>query len=472
VGKNQFKDISDFAFRNRLKRWVFLLLPSRISVWLFRRLLDHDIERNSLSAAKFLVDAQKIYPSKFFLLLPKFLRFALRLAQTNLPNSYLQLFINSVAETRRNPAKRKLIAERIYAHTLSLDHRHSSAHGWKLISLALTGFGFVRAGTVARKYCLEAALREIMNGTASSRTLHLAIMGLLEARRFDEAIDCIESHRSEFDANSTDVLYGDYLALVGKRFQNLTTSKSDTASLNDNILGELLTDKSVALVATGEIKTFSGEDIDQHDTVARIKFQGFDIMPKSEFSGSRCDLTFYTEDLVDKFVTKSVSDPTYFEFLEDVKLIVLKQTNKVQIGKVPVRNMKTRAPTFMTTATSGTLFLFDILRHQPKKVKLFGFNYYTERQVYNSALLDFYKKSNAYADIGLPKNWFDLSSHQKASATIARGFIPHDPRSDFLLVKNLYELSGLIDGTPEVLEILNLTADEYDARLEEMLGDW
>ena len=48
----------------------------------------------------------------------------------------------------------------------------------------------------------------------------------------------------------------------------------------------------------------------------------------------------------------------------------------------------------------------------------------------------------------------------------------NDLKSDFLLVKNLYELSGLIDGTPEVLEILNLTADQYDARLEEMLGDW
>ncbi|MFM8453241.1 MAG: hypothetical protein ACKOAQ_10375, partial [Acidimicrobiaceae bacterium] len=69
-------------------------------------------------------------------------------------------------------------------------------------------------------------------------------------------------------------------------------------------------------------------------------------------------------------------------------------------------------------------------------------------------------------------NWFKFSSDRKNSAIIAAGFVSHDPRSDFLLVKNLYELSGLIDGTPEVLEILNLTADEYDQRLEEMLGDW
>ena len=472
MGKKQFKDTSDFAFRNRLKRWVFLLLPNGVSVWLFRRLLDHDIERNSLFAAKFLVDAQKLYPTKYFLLLPKFLRFSLRLTQTNLPNTFLRQFVNSVAEIRRNPAKRKLISERIYAHTLSLDHQQSSAHGWKLISLALTGFGFIRAGTVARKYCLNAALQEVLDGKANSRTLHLAISGLLEYRRFDEAIQLIESHASNPDSRSPTDTYGDYLELMGLRRPNFAINKLATVTPKDDVTCELITDKSIALVATGEINSLSGENIDRHDTVARVKFQGFDIMPKSEFSGSRCDLTFYTEDLVDKFVTKSGSDRTYLDFLKDVKLIVLKQSQAAQLGNVPVRSMETRAPTFMTTATSGTLFLFDILRHQPKRVKLFGFNYYTERQVYNSALLDSYKKSNAYADIGLPKNWFDLSSHQKASATIASGFIPHDPRSDFLLVKNLYELSGLIDGTPEVLEVLNLTADEYDARLEEMLGDW
>jgi hypothetical protein len=245
---------------------------------------------------------------------------------------------------------------------------------------------------------------------------------------------------------------------MGKRRPNFATSKSSSATLKNDVSRELLTDKSVALVASGEIVTSSGEDIDRQDTVARVKFHDFDTMSNTEFSGSRCDLTFYSRYEVDNFVTKSKSDPTYLNFLKSVKLIVVKQRDKVQISDIPVRNVEVRAPTFLTTATSGTLFLFDILRHLPKKVKLFGFNFYSKRQVYNPALLDFYK--------------IDLSSHQRTSAYIANGFIAHDPRSDFLLVKNLYELSGLIDGTPEVLEILNLTADEYDARLEEMLGDW
>jgi hypothetical protein len=472
VKTKPFKEISDFAVQNKLKRLVFLLAPNLISTWAFGKFLKPDQQHSSLQAAKFLVDAQKIYSARFFYFLPKFLSFALQIAETNLPNTYLQLLRKSVVASRRNPIQRRLIAGRVLAATTNLKIQQSSAHGWKLISLALTGFGFIRAGTVARKYCLEAALQEILDGKANSRTLHLAIGGLLECRRFDEAIHLIESHASNPNSRSSADTYGDYLELMGQRRPKLLTNKLTQTAPSDDTMSDLITGKSVALVATGEIKTHSGEEIDRHDTVARVKFQGFDIMPKSEFSGSRCDLSFYTEDLVDKFFTKSGSDLSYLDFLKDVKLIVLKQPQAAPLGTVPVRNLETRAPTFMTTATSGTLFLFDILRRQPKRVKLFGFNYYTERQIYNSALLDFYKKSNAYADIGLPKNWFDLSSHQKASATIASGFIPHDPRSDFLLVKNLYELSGLIDGTPEVLEILNLTADQYDARLEEMLGDW
>jgi hypothetical protein len=472
VRNKPFKEISDFAVQNKLKRLVFLLTPNPISTRVFRKLLKPDQQHSSLIAAKFLVDAQKVYSSRYFYLLPKFLGFALQLADTNLPKPYLRLVTKSVIASRRNPINRELISSHILVTTKSLQEQQSTAHGWKLISLALTGFGFIRAGTVARNYCLDAALREIAARKANGRTVDLAIKGLLESRRFDEAIQLIESHASDLKTSSTDNSYGDYLELMGQRRPNLRTQKVTNVAPTEDLMRDLITKKTVALVATGELKSYSGPDIDRQETIARVKFQGFDIMPKPEFSGSRCDLSFYTEDLVDKFVAKSESDPSFLSFLKTLKLIVVKQKSSDKFSEIPVRNMELRAPTFLTTATSGTLFMFDILRHQPKKVKLFGFSYYTERQVYNSALLDYYKHSDAYAEIGLPKNWFDLSSHQKASATIASGFIPHDPRSDFLLVKNLYELSGLIDGTPEVLEILNLTADEYDARLEEMLGDW
>ncbi|NBO67530.1 MAG: hypothetical protein EBV40_01745 [Actinobacteria bacterium] len=254
--------------------------------------------------------------------------------------------------------------------------------------------------------------------------------------------------------------------------QLLKDSEQITKSKNEIIYENLIRNKSVALVATAEIGSESGYEIDSMDTVARVKFQGLAIMPNKKFAGTRCDISLYTEDLVKKFITKSKNDPQYLNFLKSTKIIVLKQKSEVQIDNIHTRNLGYWAPTFLTTATSGTLFIFDIARKSPSKIKLFGFNFYTQRNLYNSALLKFYENQGSLRDIGLPKNWFKFSSVRKNSAIIAAGFLSHDPRSDFLLVKNLYELSGLIDGTPEVLEILNLTADEYDARLEEMLGDW
>ena len=134
--------------------------------------------------------------------------------------------------------------------------------------------------------------------------------------------------------------------------------------------------------------------------------------------------------------------------------------------------MRSWPPTFLTTGTSGTLALFEILRQSPKIVKLFGFDFYSIRQQYNTELLQLYQSLEFTYKNELPSNEFNFEVSQLGSAKIALALVSHDLKSDFLLVKNLYELSGLIDGTPEVLEILNLTADEYDERLEEMLGDW
>ena len=116
------------------------------------------------------------------------------------------------------------------------------------------------------------------------------------------------------------------------------------------------------------------------------------------------------------------------------------------------------------------MLLFETLRFTPNNIKLFGFDFYTNRQIYNHALMDRYKSSSN--PDGADRRSHSWSGDSFSIHSVARSHISHDLKSDFLLVKNLYELSGLIDGTPEVLEILNLTADEYDERLEEMLGDW
>ena len=463
---------SDYSTDARLKRWIFLLLPTRLSVFLFRKLVDQNRERNTIEAAKFLVDTNNIYPTRFYFLIDKFLRFSLALGDVKLPKSYVSEVINSLKETRRDPSRRRAACDQILNTTSKLSPRQTSAHGWKLVSLALSGLGFIRAGTIARSYCLAAALSEVSSGNATSRTTSLAIKGLLESRKFDEARQLIESHALSIGALTADETYSDYLALLKQRRPEVRIESPVVESEVERLFSSLVTGKSIALVAPGVIENEYGQEIDSHDTVFRVKFNGRSAMPDEKYVGRRCDITSHNSDLLTLAKLNKIDSNTSISDAPDLKLIVAKKGEFGTIDGVPVRSMLGWPPTFLTTATSGTLALFEILRFVPIKMKMFGFDFYTTRQQYNTELLKLYQSRNFTMANRLPSNEFNFESTQSGSAKVALALISHDLKSDFLLVKNLYELSGLIDGTPEVLEILNLTADEYDLRLETMLGDW
>ena len=463
---------SDYSRSAITKRWVFLLLPTRLSVFLFRTFIDNNRERNTLEAAKFseLVVLNFGNP-RFFL--RRAIRFPLTLSGINLQN-LTDCFQTALISCRKNPVQRKERSALMRGFIDQTSYRDLNSIQWKLLSLTLTGTGFISAGTSARKKCLIAAITEIRSGSRSSRASQLALTGLIERRYFCAARSLIKRLQPFANSRHTFSIYSELIDLLERSSTKPQMSKTFYAdySSTEKKFTELISGKTVAVVGTAEITSLSGAEIDSFQTRARVKYQGRNVMPDSKFAGRECDVSFYTEDLLKKFLILSRDNPNEIEFLTELQLIVGKTKTKMAFKQIDVRNLPVYAPTFISTATSGTLFVYDIARLSPRNIKLFGFNFYTHRNTYNKALFDFYEESNSLRDIGLPKNWFDFKSERKRSAIIASGFVSHDPRSDFLFVKNLYELSGLIDGTPEVLEILNLTADEYDMRLEEMLGDW
>jgi hypothetical protein len=289
---------SDYSTDARLKRWIFLLMPSRLSVFLFRKVVDQNRERNSIEAAKFLVDTNNIYPTRFYFLIGKFLRFSLTLGDASLPKSYISEVITSLKETRRNPSRRRSACDQILNATSKLSPQQTSAHGWKLVSLALSGLGFIRAGTIARNYCLTAALSEVSSGNATNRTTNLAIKGLLESRRFDEARQLIESHASSSNALIADETYSDYLALLKQRRPEAKTQNPAVESDVEKLFSSLVDGKNIALVAPGMIDKEYGAEIDSHDTVFRVKFNGRSAMPDEKYVGRRCDITSHNSDLL------------------------------------------------------------------------------------------------------------------------------------------------------------------------------
>jgi hypothetical protein len=357
-------------------------------------------------------------------------------------------------------------------HAKHIQPESASASSWKLISLALSGFGFIRAGHIARNYCLESAIREVNAGQASIRTLHLAISGLLESRRFKEAEDLIVKCSAIMESDPRLNSYLNYLNLVRANTLGRYESNVSFATLAHAVYFRIAHDKRIALVAPGVVDLSYGEDIDLHEIVARIKYLGEEYSLSTTKVGTRCDINFLLDQFAESIIIDRNQNPSSHAFLNKIRLVVTRKTEYNSENFPLTCPLTTLAPTFLTTATSGTMAIFDLLCQSPIKIKLFGFNFYSVRQQYNQNIMKLYESKTFTRNNGLRKRGFDYSMSQRGSSILASARSNHDYLSDFLLVKNLYELSGLIDGTPEVLEILNLTADEYDARLEEMLGDW
>jgi len=470
--KRRAKIESDFKHRDRLRRLLILIIPRKFGVAFLRRRLKDNYERCSLEATKFLLDTNTLYSSKFHFLLPKFLRFVFALGAPDIQTDFVNQFVQALKTTRSNPQKRKAMCEEMLIHSRFLQSNSASSSSWKLTSLALSGFGFIRAGQIARRYCLDSAIREANSGRASTRTLHLAISGLLENRRFEEAQDLTLKYSNclEFDPRISS--YTNYLKLVCPNTLVSYDRKSTSVPLTPSVYSNITRDKKIALVAPGVVDSSYGDDIDRHEVVARIKYFGAEYSLDPTKVGTRCDINFLLDQFAESIIIDRNQNPGSHSFINKTRLVVTRKKSFNTENFPLTHPLSSLAPTFLTTATSGTMAIFDLLCQNPKSIKLFGFNFYSLRGQYNQSIMKLYESKKFIRKNGLRKSGFDYSMSQRGSSVCASARTNHDYLSDFLLVKNLYELSGLIDGTPEVLEILNLTADEYDARLEEMLGDW
>lgn len=466
----KFAPQSKFDYRRsaRFKRWIFVLMPSEISVFIFRKIVDRNLERNSIEAAKFQYEAVTVYPTKGYFLIPKCLKFAFALGCPDLPLSYQRFLSRAVIECRKSPSSRYKISNDVNIRTRELGYTNLSPHSWKLLALTLAGFGFIIAGSIARELCMKSAIIRSKSNTRTARTLSLAIRANLERRNFDEAVQLMSqvdtTDKTEIEFKS----YWQYLILMSN-IQSPKIKVTDTPkTAGDKIFEHLIFDKTIALVAPGQITSEYGDEIDSKDTVVRIKFYGRSSIHPPSFGGSRCDITSHNSDFLEisqdnRHIQDLICDAP------DLKLLVSKRKITKEESPLPIKIMNSWAPTFLTTATSGTLMLFEIIKAKPRKVFLYGFDFYTNRLGYNSQLLNSYRIGSAP---GLHSNELMWNGKSLASASLARNHISHNLLSDFILIKNLYELSGLIIGSREVIDILELSPQKYDEILESTLGEW
>lgn len=333
---------------------------------------------------------------------------------------------------------------------------------WALFTKLLCGFGFLRAAGRARAKCLLAGNEEFatVGSNASTEAIRLALCHAMESRDLERLsrmlVDNVVLRRAERTARACQ----QWLALMTGTRDGLRKT-----SLADQEFGEYVRGRSIAVVAPGILREASGGEIDSHDIVYRLKYFGSLVARDPTHAGTRCDIGFLNEHHFEGLMKSRRNSEAP---LAGVRWIVQKK-GVPRWTASPVRVMSGWAPTALTTGTAGTLALWDLLQFEPRHVKMFGFNFYSDRSQYDESYLRRYQ-SDPYS-VGAtfrPSSW---SGGNLTASHITQTFMSHVPISDFLLVQSLLEC-GALDAEKSTAAILRLSGDEYLSRLETMLGNW
>ena len=372
------------------------------------------------------------------------------------------LFRRVLDGIERDPARRGSLQDEIIDRVNKMHADDLDAGQWLLATHSLSGFGLLRSSLLTRSLCLERSRRdfELLRGAVSTRSIERTIATSIEnsdtltLRHI--AFNTDLRHRASRYAHAAET----YLGII---------AEAPTVASRDQYhqaFAETIRGRTVALVAPT-----SGNDADldaaaSSDVIYQIKYFPMASATVETRSALRCDVSFYNNHVLRGLA----ADPAMRSRLRtEVPWLIQKRGPAAIIDHPGLRCMSVWAPTALTTATSGTLAMFDLLQFRPKSVVLHGFNFYTTRQQYSPSHLEIYRERPDSVGGGLKGTQW--SGEDLSPSDIAWSFISHVPHSDFALVQRLWK-QGLVVPTPGVEEVLGLTADGYARRLETMLGEW
>jgi len=440
---------------------ILVLLPAMLTTMLLKRFLrksEYKLKRESI---KFFQLCNRAYGERKFRKCRRLLRIAINLLGSNFPISYKILLSNAISETSKDARNRVLISDAVLLATKLLEPAIFDATGWYQLSRGLFSLGYFRAAWVARENSLDLSIDEgsksSSSPTAVSRAIeaHLERLNLESVKKLLELTDKIS--RKSFDS------FRDYMNLIERSSVKYRVDEPITASVQEQLFHKLVHNKRVSLVGPGHPHGEHGIEIDSAQTIARVKFVGEKNLPDSKFHGSRCNIAYQAAiSPLAKFIELGMN----INFYENIDLFVSNSELSNFCGK-PVMNVNLLIPMYRTTAVSGIVMLYQLIRTCPIMLKVYGYDFRSSRKQYSDAARDFYKENGVI--LGHPHPGFDRE--KLPEWLVALDFSEHDFVSNFCFAQNLYK-SGLFDIEPYGKSILELTPYQYVERLEEMLGDW
>jgi len=446
-------------FKN--KSLILGYLPAALTIWILRRLLirsDYKLKRESY---KFFVLSHKAYGKNKSRKCDRHLRVATGLLEASFPNRYENLLRNAISVTSKNASARISFSSSILIATQKLEPSIFDATSWYQLSRGLFLLGYFRAAWVARENSLDLSILEISNSRASANAVGRAVEANLE--RCD--LDSVRKILAEQKVIGPKSLASFRETLNWFETDDAKRTRDEPINLDMQELSfhELVHDKSVVVIGPGRSHDEYGVEIDSADIVARIKYPGAEYLLDKKFFGERCDISQYPS----LMPLRELAVLSPYEYFDDLKFIVTGEADSRAVRNTPVFSEDQELPMYRTTVTSGLRLLISIIRRHPSSLKIFGYDFYSEREPYNSGMKSFYEQ-DAWK---MGNGYLYGTNTDYPKSNIAFSFGAHDPVSNFCFAQNLYK-AGLFDIEPYGKSILELTPYQYVERLEEMLGDW
>ena len=443
------------------KSSILNYLPAFLVVWLLKKFLNQSEYRLKRESIKFFELSNRAYASNKIRKTDRLLSIALNLVGLHISHSYVALLRNAVAKSIEYPKCRGEQSGYVLLATQELKIVLFDATGWYQLSRGLFYLGYFRAAWVARENSLDLSIAEGSNSNSSPTSVSRAVEAHLERLDLDSARKTL-SETNALGPKALNLLRESLRWFEGNVVENSAFRKSNYSEA-EQLFQELVNGKSVVLVGPGSAHGEYGVEIDSADTVARIKYPGAEFLLDKRLFGNRCDISQYPG----LGPLRELADISSYEFFDDLRLIVAGGSASLPVRNTPVFCEDQELPMYRTTITSGLRLLISLIRRSPSSLKIYGFNFYSEREPYNSGMKLFYvlfawKIGDGYL-LGKKTDY--------PKVEITSSFGAHDPVSNFCFAQNLYK-AGLFDIEPYGKSILELTPYQYVERLEEMLGDW
>lgn len=328
-----------------------------------------------------------------------------------------------------------------------------SPYGWKFLSFISTKSGYVKLGWTFKKLMMHSLekLRKQNDSTMSSHFVFLRDQILLTNENGDtDYFNFLLKQISSLGVNK------DFITL--SKLYHGTYQKGDfQIDSSDKYFLDLINGKNIAIVGPIDVGLNNGDEIDSNDIIIRFTFNGIEIYDQNKF-GSRTEISYYTFNYIPFAINQKL-----FNSMNKLECAILHQEsfNTCHWVKSLRTNVRKRYnvydsdtnPFLCGFANSVQRTLMDILRFNPKKIKVYNANLFLSQNYVGK-----YASKKGFAGV--------LTKKESNLAKINGGLSFHEPSSNFIFLQRLYQ-NGYIQVDSVLDDILSMNVDQYMHKLDQ-----